>query len=172
MSTVKEQIEYINKTSEAQDAEGQFEQGSTAQQDATILVETYFKDHDKLRNEMPVDEFNLATAATIVALKDLQVRDYMLGIVHEIDDSINILESLIETAPDLADPARTIVATVYYELDRVEDAINTVNEADENYPLASLLKRVFNAGWPKESFKQMRTELHPKVVKVIFGGKE
>lgn len=172
MTTIKEQIEYINKTSEAQDAEGQFERGSTAHRDATILVETYFKDHEKLRNEMPEDEFNLATAATIVALKDLQVRDYMLGIVFDIKDSINILENLIEAAPDLADPARSLVATVYYESDRPEDAINTINEASEDYPLAHLLKRVFTAGWPKESFAQMRSELHPKVVAEIFGDKE
>lgn len=172
MTTVKEQIEYINKTSEAQDKEGQFEQGSIAQQDATILVETYFKDHQKLVDEMPRDEFNLATAATIVALKDLQVRDYMLGIVPNINDSIHILEYLIEAAPDLADPARALVATVYYDQDRIEDAVNTINEADANYPLASLLKRVYSAGWPKESFAQMRSELHPKVVATIFGDKE
>jgi hypothetical protein len=172
MTTVKEQIEYINKTSEAQDAEGQFETGSTAHRDATILVETYFKDYYKLLDEMPEAEFNLATAATIVALKDLQVRDYMLGIVPEVKNSINILESLIEAAPDLADPARALVATVYYESDRIEDAINTINEADNDYPLASLLKRVYSAGWPKESFAQMRKELHPKVVETIFGEKE
>ena len=172
MTTVKEQIEYINKTSQAQDADGQFEEGSVAQQDATILVETYFKEHDKLRTEMPEDQFNLATAATIVALKDLQVRDYMLGIVFDIKNSIDILESLIEAAPELADPARALVATVYYESDRQEDAINTINEASDEYSLTSLLKRVFNSGWPKESFAQMRSELHPKVVATIFGDNE
>ena len=172
MTTVKEQIEYINKTSQAQDANGQFEEGSTAQQDAAILVEAYFKEHDKLRTEMPEDQFNLATAATIVALKDLQVRDFMLGLVPDIKDSIHILEFLIEAAPELADPSRALVATVYYDQDRIEDAVNTINEADTNYPLASLLKRVYSAGWPKESFAQMRSELHPKVVATIFGDNE
>jgi hypothetical protein len=37
------------------------------------------------------------------------------------------------------------------------------------YSLALLLQRVFNAGWPPQSFAQMRGELHPKVCAAIFG---
>jgi hypothetical protein len=42
--------------------------------------------------------------------------------------------------------------------------------ADSNgYALALLLRRVFTAGWPPESFAAMRRELHPKVCAGIFG---
>jgi hypothetical protein len=42
--------------------------------------------------------------------------------------------------------------------------------ADINgYALALLLRRVFTAGWPPQSFAAMRRELHPKVSSGIFG---
>lgn len=47
-------------------------------------------------------------------------------------------------------------------------ALDRASEDDEHYPLAALLRRVFNAGWPPESFTQMRAELHPKVIATIF----
>jgi hypothetical protein len=40
---------------------------------------------------------------------------------------------------------------------------------DDQYSLAHLLRRVFTAGWPPQSFSAMRIELHPKVVAAIFG---
>ena len=41
-------------------------------------------------------------------------------------------------------------------------------EDDPVYSLATLLRRVFSAGWPPESFAQMRKDLHPKVCAAIF----
>jgi hypothetical protein len=49
-----------------------------------------------------------------------------------------------------------------------QKALDRAIEDDPSYPLAGLLRRVFNAGWPPESFAQMRRELHPKVVAAIF----
>jgi hypothetical protein len=40
---------------------------------------------------------------------------------------------------------------------------------DDQYSLAHLLRRVFTAGWPPQSFSAMRAQLHPKVVAAIFG---
>lgn len=171
MTTVKELIETMKNKTE-QDADGQFEEGSKEQQYATRFVELFFKEHDKITDNADLEEFKLMVAAVVNALRDLQVRDYMLGISPEIPNAINIFESLIEIAPEYADPSRAIVSTLYYQEDRVEDAMNTINEASTEYPLASLLKRVFGAGWPKEQFTQMRNELHPKVVATIFGDKE
>jgi len=39
---------------------------------------------------------------------------------------------------------------------------------DSNYPLAKLLRRVYTAGWPPESFANMRLELHPKICAALF----
>lgn len=156
-----------------QDGQGQFKRGSEEHQYATRFVELFFNEHEKIVKSSAEDEYNLLVAAVLNAMRDLQIRDYMLGIVYEIKDSINILESLIEKAPkEYADSAIALVSTVYYENDRIEDAINTINEANKNYPLADLLKRVYSAGWPKESFANMRAELHPKVVAGIFEGAE
>ena len=48
----------------------------------------------------------------------------------------------------------------------------TLSNANQNYSLAMLLARVFEAGWPAEAFGNMRDELHPKVVAGIFGEDE
>lgn len=169
--TSTEIINLANATE--QDEQGQFKRGSEEHQYATRFVELFFNEHEKIAQSSDEDEYDLLVAAVLNAMRDLQVRDYMMGIVYQIKDSINILESLIEKAPkEYADPAIALVSTVYYENDRVEDAINTINEANEDYPLADLLKRVYGAGWPKESFAQMRAELHPKVVAGIFEGAE
>lgn len=168
MITINEAINTIKDKTE-QDADGQFKEGSQEQQYATRFVELFFTEYDTIVENADPEEFPVMVAGVVNALRDIQVRDYMLGIVSDVKNSIDVLEFLIEAAPEHADPARALVSTVYYELDRVEDAINTINEADDNYSLANLLKRVFGAGWPKESFAQMRNELHPKVVATIFG---
>jgi hypothetical protein len=49
-----------------------------------------------------------------------------------------------------------------------QKALDRALDDDEHYPLAALLRRVFNAGWPPESFAAMRAELHPKVIASIF----
>ena len=153
-----------------QDEQGQFKQGSEEHQFATRFVELFFYEHESMVKNSDEDEYELLVAAVVNAMRDLQVRDYMMGIVYQIKDSINILESLIEEGPqEYIDSAIALVSTVYYENDRVEDAINTINEASEDYSLATLLKRVYSAGWPKESFAQMRGDLHPKVTAGIFG---
>lgn len=151
-----------------QDALGQFEEGSPEQQYATRHAEAYFRNWEKLTNED--DEFVAVTANVINSLRDLHVRDYMMGIVPEIPNSRMVLEFLTGVAPtDYADPSISLLSTVYYENDEPVKAIQTLNKATEQYPLAQLLKRVYLAGWPKESFARMRSELHPKVTATIFG---
>lgn len=170
MNTVSvEKIKEVAKKAN-QAADGSFSEGSEEHQYATRFVELFFRENDTIMHNISEDDLEVMLAAVINALRDLQVRDYMLGLVSEIKDSINILEYIIERSPvEYADPAIALVSLVYYENDRTEDAINTINEASNDYSLATLLKRVYGAGWPKESFKQMRSELHPKVVATIFG---
>lgn len=151
-----------------QDALGQFDEGSEEQQYAARLAELYFREWEKLANID--DDFVAITAGVINSLRDLQVRDYMMGIVSDIPNSRAVLEFLTGVAPaDYADPAISLLSTVYYENDEQDKAIETLQKANDKYPLATLLKRVYVAGWPKESFAQMRSELHPKVVATIFG---
>jgi len=37
------------------------------------------------------------------------------------------------------------------------------------YPLGLLLRRVFQAAWPADSFIAMRAQLHPKICATLFG---
>jgi hypothetical protein len=49
-----------------------------------------------------------------------------------------------------------------------ESALSEALESDPEYPLALLLKRVFAADWPAETFATMREDLHPKITAAIF----
>jgi hypothetical protein len=113
-------------------------------------------------------------ARMIGRMSDVQVRDYALG-VHD-EDSFDLYFSmwreLLRLAPrGFISPIACIVAAMAYEGGDgalAQKAIDRALVDDEKYPLAQLLRRVFSAGWPPESFAQMRAELHPKVIATIF----
>ena len=130
-----------------------------------------------------VDEF-FASSATeqsdevlvnvLYYLTDIQVRDYTLGLLDPStpDKFRPALSLLVEAAPtdtDYINAPACLLAALEYEQDNKEDALIMLSNASEKYSLAMLLTRVFGAGWPAESFGQMRSELHPKVVAGIFG---
>jgi hypothetical protein len=69
-------------------------------------------------------------------------------------------------------PIASIFAALAYERGEGALAHKALDRAladDERYSLALLLRRVFTAGWPPQSFSAMRAQLHPKVVAAIFG---
>ena len=45
--------------------------------------------------------------------------------------------------------------------------LSSALDIKSGYPLANLIQRVVNAGWPAGSFAEMRNELHPKVLEEI-----
>jgi len=114
-------------------------------------------------------------ARVIGRLSDIQVRDFALG-THtdeDIDNFFLMWRHLMRMAPaGYVAPIASLFAALAYEsgdgalahraLDRALADIN-------GYSLALLLRRVFTAGWPPESFAAMRRELHPKVCAGIFG---
>ena len=114
-------------------------------------------------------------ARVIGRLSDIQVRDFALGTHTEedIDNFFLMWRHLMRMAPaGYVAPIASLFAALAYEsgdgalahraLDRALADIN-------GYSLALLLRRVFTAGWPPESFAAMRRELHPKVCAGIFG---
>jgi hypothetical protein len=107
-------------------------------------------------------------------MSDVQIRDYALGIHSEdtYDLYFAMWRELLRLAPrGFVAPIACIVAAMSYESGDgalAQKALDRAFSDDEMYPLAGLLRRVFNAGWPPESFAQMRAELHPKVVATIF----
>ena len=121
---------------------------------------------------------NLLIALVLKRLLDLQVRDYAMGIVCEenIETMWQMWRHLMKIAPSgYIAPVATLFSAVNYERGDGAMATKSLEKALEdqpNYPLAKLLKRVYAAGWPPESFAKMRAELHPKVVATLFGEAE
>jgi hypothetical protein len=108
-------------------------------------------------------------ALVLTRLHDLQVRDFAMGMTT--DENIALLASLWRAIVPIA-PAHYIapVAVLYsvtcYELGDSagsQAALDTALADDSKYPMAKLLRRVYAAGWPPQSFRQMRQDLHPQV---------
>lgn len=132
--------------------------------------------------DLLLDDFRMgygATNRTLVArligrMSDLQVRDYAMGVHTEdtYDLYFMMWRELLRLAPvGFVAPIACIVGAMAYEGGDgalAQKALDRAFDDDEHYPLAALLRRVFNAGWPPESFASMRAELHPKVVASIF----
>lgn len=116
----------------------------------------------------------ILVARMIGRMSDLQVRDYALGVHNEdtYDLFFTMWRELLRLAPvGFVAPIACIVAAMAYEGGDgalAQKALDRAIEDGDQYPLAALLRRVFNAGWPPESFAAMRAELHPKVVAAIF----
>ena len=129
-----------------------------------------------------LDEFHIGrgpTDRTLVArligrMSDVQVRDFALGAYSEdtYDLYFSMWRELLRIAPPgFIAPIACIVAAMAYENGDGALAQKSLDRAfadEESYPLAGLLRRVFNAGWPPQSFTSMRAELHPKVAASIF----
>jgi len=120
----------------------------------------------------PTDE--MLVARVIGRMSDVQVRDYAMGVHQEdtYDLYFAMWRELLRLAPvGLVAPIACIVAAMAYENGDgalAQRALDRAIADDPSYPLAALLRRVFNAGWPPQSFAQMRAELHPKVIATIF----
>lgn len=113
-------------------------------------------------------------ALLLMRLKDLQVRDFALGCMESdhLSRHVEIWSWVVRIAPTpFLAPAATLLSALSYESGDRQTARTSLDralDADPQYPLALLLKRVFEAGWPAETFATMRTELHPKITAAIF----
>jgi len=120
------------------------------------------------------DDYELL-ALVLVRFKDLQVRDYAMGLatVENKDELFNLWHWLMNLSPKgYIAPVACIFAACAYESGETELAHNGLLSAladCPNYPLALLLRRVFTAAWPADSFALMRAELHPKICSSLFG---
>jgi hypothetical protein len=120
------------------------------------------------------DDYELL-ALVLVRFKDLQVRDYAMGLAtaENKDELFNLWHWLMNLSPKgYIAPVACIFAACAYESGETELAHNGLLSAladCPNYPLALLLRRVFTAAWPADSFAIMRAELHPKICSSLFG---
>lgn len=114
------------------------------------------------------------SARVIGGLCDIQVRDFALGSHDEATVEIywTMWRYLTRIAPEgFVAPLASLLAALSYERGEGALAQRCLDRAlgdDPSYSLATLLRRVFSAGWPPESFAAMRKDLHPKVCAGIF----
>ena len=158
-----------------QDEQGQFVQGSKTQQHAAQFAEEFLLTYDIIEPRIEDPQYAEFCTYAVTALADIQVRDYVIGIIN--DNNINTINRALTnlskiTPQEYVSPINTMLALTYYELDDADKAIEIIDTVPIAYSMATLLKRVFSAGWDKSEFKEMRQELHPKVVAGIFGDKE
>jgi len=101
---------------------------------------------------------------------DLQVRDFLMGIPmhYSMVECATLLKNIVAIAdPQEAVPFAAVLAAYAYEMDdqqTVKDSISFAMNVNPTYSLTLLLMRVIASGWPKETFKKMREDLHLKVM--------
>jgi hypothetical protein len=166
----KIKVATIEEVATKQTKDGQFTEGDTEQQFAAQFIELYLTNFVTVMANS--NDKETLTAAAINALRDIQVRDYALGLIND-DNISNVMAALnhmvMVTPKKYISAPASLLSVVYYETGQKERALATLGLAKQDYPLAQLLARCFIAGWPETSFKTMRKELHPKVVAGIFG---
>lgn len=135
---------------------------------ALLRLISYFAIHRELTDERLV-------ADALVALTDIQVRDFGIGSHGDENLELHRLlwKALLECAPDgYQAPTATLLAVVRYEAGDAQGAKSALERAlcdDPHYSLAHLLQKTFAAGWPPEAFTTMRHELHPKLQAELLG---
>ena len=128
----------------------------------------------RFSTEVEINDYELL-ALVLVRFKDLQVRDYAMGLATDEnkDELFNLWYWLMNLSPKgYIAPIACIFAACAYESGESELAHNGLLGAladCPNYPLALLLRRVFTAAWPADSFAMMRAQLHPKICSSLFG---
>lgn len=113
------------------------------------------------------------------SLSDIQVRDFTMGITYENNSPelvVNFLECVLPATKNNESVAiNSVLSAYYYRLGNTAKAYECLSKVDEispTYSLATLLKRVYGAGWPAGAFESMTIELHPKVVEGIEMGQK
>jgi hypothetical protein len=128
-----------------------------------------------LGRDIPNDQ--QLSALVLGSLSDIQVRDFALGSHDEASIEVYwaMWRYLVRIAPSgFVAPVASLLAALSYEKGEgalAQRCLDRALEDDPSYSLAGLLRRVFNAGWPPQSFGAMRRDLHPKVCAGIFEGR-
>jgi len=105
-------------------------------------------------------------ADVVIALQGVLVRDYALGMHTRttLESALGLWRWLLTLVPEgtVAPVACLAAATAYESGDGAlaQRALDRALADSPDYSLALLLRRVFLAGFPPETFAQMRAELH------------
>ncbi len=108
-------------------------------------------------------------ADVVIALQGVLVRDYALGIHTRttLESALGLWRWLLTLAPEgTVAPVACLAAATAYESGNgalAQRALDRALTDSPDYSLAHLLRRVFLAGFPPETFAQMRAELHDEI---------
>lgn len=109
----------------------------------------------------------VTTAKTLVALKDLKVRDYALGI-HDPLYGSDLWSWLLLLAPSgYRAPVACLLALSSYEdgdSTTAKFALDIAKKDNSSYTMTTLLETVIYKNINPLVFQEMRKELHPKVL--------
>ena len=107
----------------------------------------------------------------------LQFRDFLMGVgyTEKPKDKVTTYLALLNDILDEhnAVPTITVLSSYMYEMNNKELAESYLEKAleiDPDYNLANLLRRVYDQGWPSETFVNMGKQLHRQVLNIIFQG--
>jgi len=131
-------------------------------------IDTYFT--ATLTNKPELITSDLTDKISLGVTTDLQLRDYLMGLVddHTLVNATKVVEAMLYELPEGNRRSLYCVLSAYsYEAGDKNRAIAHLTSAldeDAEYSLAKLLKRVYAAEWPFNSFAEMRGSCHPKVV--------
>jgi len=122
-----------------------------------------------------------AEHAEVVAFavnNDLQIRDYVLGLLPETLTAQGAISFVTDLLPLVAEtdrvPFYSVLSAFYSEAgdnDLAHASLFTAQSLNPDYSLAKLLSRVLASGMPMD-FASMRAELHPKVVETLTENRE
>ena len=110
----------------------------------------------------------------IAANENIQIRDFLMGLSAEpldIDDIFDYLLLVGCTAvKEKAVPVATVFAAYLYERNKEEakDTIREVLAVNPDYSLANLLNKVFAADTDAGFLKAIASDLHSKVIDIIY----
>lgn len=121
---------------------------------------------------------DLAEVVAFAVNNDLQVRDYILGLLPDVLTAEGAISFVSDLLPLVAEadrvPFYSVLSAFYSEAgdtDLAYASLFTAQSLNPDYSLAKLLFQVLSSGLPM-SFEQMRSELHPKVVAELNESRE
>jgi hypothetical protein len=137
------------------------------------IVEDVRKAIDNIADGVVPSAKHIAEVA-IATNENLQIRDFIMGVhlekdINYIGEYVSLLGNVI--VKDKAIPLATIFAGYLYQTNQILNAdlmLVDVLNTQPDYPLAKLLRRVFDANWAPEEFTKMAQSLHPKVIDTIY----
>lgn len=121
---------------------------------------------------------DLAEVVSFAVNNDLQVRDYVLGLLPDVLTAEGAISFVSDLLPLVAEtdrvPFYSVLSAFYSEAgdtDLAHASLFTAQSLNPDYSLAKLLSRVLASGLPM-NWSEMRSELHPKVVSELNESRE